>query len=568
MKATEANLMEFIKKCDQFIIPIYQRNYNWTFREVDQLMRDIQRVGRSQDSITHFIGAIVYITEGITPVTDFKPVLLIDGQQRIATIMLLLSAIRDYIKKNNIEGINVPVDKINAYYLINEKEIGDKKYKLILNKDDKENLFKIIDGNIDLEINYKNRLAKNYIFIFNKLNNNNLENYYNGLFKLLIIDVSLEKDKDNPQLIFESLNSTGLELTQSDLIRNYILMGLEKSLQDEIYFKYWYPIESLFKNDSNTKEESQNRKFDRFFRDYLTIKTNKIPNFYEIYQSFKDFAENKKYNIKGFVEEIYYYAKIFSKIASKREEDKDLYEIFEDIEELKVEVSYPFIMQVYKDYKENKIDKDVLIEILKLIESYVFRRSICGIPPNSLNKTFATLYREIDKNNYLESFKIALIRKKTYRRFPTDEEFKNHFIYKDVYNFRNRDYLFRKLENYGKKEKICIKNYTIEHILPQNENLSIEWQKELGENWKEIQKKYLHTIGNITLTGYNPELSDRPFKEKRDMVGGFKESPLRLNQYLAKIETWNENEILKRAEILAEIALKIWHYPKIKDKII
>ena len=226
------------------------------------------------------------------------------------------------------------------------------------------------------------------------------------------------------------------------------------------------------------------------------------------------------------------------------------------------------MLEVYNDYQNKKLTRDEFIEILKIIESYVFRRAICGIPTNSLNKTFATLSRGIDKTNYLESVKAIFLLKTSNTRFPRYEEFIQEFIIKDIYNFRNRNYLLRKLENYGRKEIVDIESYTIEHVMPQNEELSPEWQAELGPDWEEVQSKWLHTIGNLTLTGYNPELSDRPFKEKQNITGGFKDSPIRLNHSLAKLEHWNETEIQQRAHELAELAVKIWPIPQLLQEVL
>jgi predicted transport protein len=266
------------------------------------------------------------------------------------------------------------------------------------------------------------------------------------------------------------------------------------------------------------------------------------------------------------IKDIYKYSEYFVNIALEKEQDDEIRRIFSDINTLKVDVSYPFILKVYEDYKQENITKEEFIQILRYIESYVFRRAICGIPTNSLNKTFANLYKEIKSENYLESFKAALLLKDSYRRFPRDEEFKEQLIIKDVYHFRSRNYLLRKLENYNRKELVNVESYTIEHIMPQNENLSDEWKRELGDNWKEVHKKYLHTIGNLTLTGYNSELSDRPFKEKRDINGGFADSPIRLNRSLAKLESWNEEEIIKRAKSIAELAAEIWSFPKLDQE--
>jgi len=212
--------------------------------------------------------------------------------------------------------------------------------------------------------------------------------------------------------------------------------------------------------------------------------------------------------------------------------------------------------------------KEDLLRAARLVESYVFRRAVCTIPTNSLNKTFATFRRALDKNHYLESIEAHFLLLPSYRRFPRDEEFERELKRRDLYNFRSRSYWLRRLETHGRKAPVPVDEYTIEHILPQNENLSSEWQKALGPNCKKIQETWLHTLGNLTLTGYNSEYSDRPFLEKRDMPGGFRESPLRLNQGLSEVEVWSEAAIQARADRLAKQALEVWPAPVGPDEVL
>ncbi|MEM3561592.1 MAG: DUF262 and DUF1524 domain-containing protein [Nitrososphaeria archaeon] len=555
MKAEETNLLKFMNGPKQFIIPIYQRPYSWTLTQCKQLWEDIVRSGRNKNISSHFLGSIVYIEKGLYQISTIPQLLLIDGQQRLTTISLILSVLSKKLEEHPVGEMNS--EKLKNYFLVNNNEEGDKRFKLVLTKSDKETLFRIIDHK-DLT-DGSERIIENYKYFVDQISKSNIEEILNGLNKLIIIDVSLDRERDNPQLIFESLNSTGLALTQSDLIRNYVLMGLEKQEQDVIYNDYWLPMEKNF------GYSGYSLLFDKFMRDYLTIKTGQIPNIDEVYTAFKTYAQ-KYHHVKEFIGDIYKYSEYFVNIALEKELDEQIKSIFSDINTLKVDVSYPFLLEVYRDYTEKKISREEFIQILELIESYVFRRAICGVPTNSLNKTFANLYKEIKKESYLESFKAALLLKESYRRFPKDEEFKDQLIIKDVYNFRNRNYLLKKLENYERKELVNVESYTIEHIMPQNENLSSEWKQELGENWREVHNKYLHTLGNLTLTGYNPELSDRPFREKRDMKGGFKDSPIRLNRYLSEIDHWNEEEIIKRAKALSDLAVKIWIYPTLDDE--
>ncbi len=236
---------------------------------------------------------------------------------------------------------------------------------------------------------------------------------------------------------------------------------------------------------------------------------------------------------------------------------------FHDLRELKVDVAYPLLLELYHDYKNNHLSRLDFLQAVRLIESYVFRRAVCAIPTNSLNKTFATVSRALKKDRYLESIRAYFQLLPSYRRFPDDEEFKRELQVRDLYNFRSRSYWLRKIENFERKERVSVDEYTIEHILPQNENLPPKWQAALGTEWKRIQKTYLHTLGNLTLTGYNSEYSDNTFLEKRDMKGGFKESPLRVNQGLGVLDRWDENAITERGSHLADQAIKVWIAPQL-----
>lgn len=314
--------------------------------------------------------------------------------------------------------------------------------------------------------------------------------------------------------------------------------------------------------------KSETDLFDRFIRDYLTLKSKSgaIPNIRDVYNSFKSYVQKQKeVDIQQTVADTYHYSKYYVRLALEQETDLAIKQALTDINILKVDVAYPFLLEVYEDYAKKLLTQSDFISILRLVESYVFRRAICGIPTSSMNKTFAALSREIDRDNYLRSVQVAFVCKDAYKRFPNNEEFRRQFVVKDIYNFRNRNYLLRKLENHNRsKELVNIEDYTIEHIMPQSQKLSPTWQTELGEHWKEVQAKYLHTIGNLTLTGYNAELSDRSFPEKRDMKDGFCDSPLRLNRMLAKLKDWNETEIKNRAETLADISVKVWAFPSIQ----
>jgi len=569
MNVDKAFFLPLLNGAKHFIVPLYQRPYSWTLEECKQLWDDINNYNNNKP---YFIGSVVYVQKGYAPIGgSVQKLYLIDGQQRITTISLMILALTKAMERDRFKIIiidqgteeTITPEKLIRLYLINDMEEGQLKYKIHLTKYDRETLTSLIEGN-ELQENYSRNIKNNYDYFEGLLKKADLKKVYEAISKLMIIDVALDEN-DNPQMIFESLNSTGKDLTQTDLIRNYILMGIDPIKQDELYNKYWYPTESVFIYGD------QGNLFDRFMRDYLTIKMEgKIPNVGAVYNTFKQHARNNySENILELVQDVYKYSKYFAKLALlKEEEDQELYKIFQDIENIKVDVSYPLLLKVYDDYSNRIITRQDFIEILKLVESYVFRRAICGIPTNSLNKTFATIYKEIDISNYLESFKASLLLKDSYRRFPTDEEFIRELAIKDVYNIRNRNYLLAKLENYDNKEVVDIEACTIEHIMPQNENLSPEWQKELGENWEDVQQEYIHTLGNLTLTLYNSELSDRPFIEKRDMKGGFRDSKLSLNKDLSNIGHWNDMTIQERAQKLAKIASRIWGFPELDKSIL
>ncbi len=560
MKATETNLLKFLQGTRQFIIPIYQRTYSWTMSQCQQLWGDIVRAGGDDAVSGHFIGSVVYVERGLYQISSVPQVLVIDGQQRLTTLTLLLTALGKVIEERGVAA-EITGKKIGAYYLFNIQEEGELRYKLRLTKSDENTLTRLLDD-VDSPVPASKRISDNYAYFLQQLRRPDVDPLliYRGVSKLIIVDIALDRNYDNPQLIFESLNSTGLELSQADLIRNYVLMGQDVEEQRQLYNRYWYPMEQRLSRAETIPI------FDRFMRDYLTIKSpsGAIPNITDVYSGFKAYrAQYEATPIAEILADIYRYARSFIKLAYAEDEDKDIAAALADINSLKVDVAYPFLLAAYDDFDSSALSREDFLAILRLVESYVFRRSICGIPTNSLNKTFAQFMREVDKSHYRESVEAAFLAKDSYRRYPRDAEFSTAFVAKDVYNYRVRNYLLRKLENFGRKESIVVEDYTIEHVMPQNENLNAAWRAELGTDWKDVQSTYLHTIGNLTLTGYNSELSDRSFIEKRTMVGGFDESPLRLNHSIAHKEHWNQEQIALRAQLLAEKAVAIWKAPSL-----
>jgi uncharacterized protein with ParB-like and HNH nuclease domain/predicted transport protein len=565
MKATEAKLLDFVKKSPQFVIPIYQRTYSWTEKECLQLWEDIVRTGGNDAISVHFVGSIVYIETGLSQVTHQAPLLVIDGQQRLTTVTLLIAALAKVL------GETEPVDgfsprKLRNYYLLNPEETGERHYKLLLSQTDKASLTAIV-GDTEAPKEQSLRVTQNFS-LFEELIagcKGNLGAVCKGLAKLVVVDIALNRDQDNPQLIFESMNSTGRELSQADLIRNFILMGLQPALQTRLYEQFWRPMEVDF------GQEAYGTHFDGFMRHYLTVKTGEIPNVREVYEAFKAHArspEAAQAGVEALVKDIRDFARCFCAMALGAETDTDLKLAFHDLRELKVDVAYPFLLELYHDYASGLLSGSDFVSAVRLVEAYVFRRAICAIPTNSMNKTFATFTKALKKDRYLESIEAHFLGLPSYRRFPTDEEFRRDLHTRDLYNFRSRSYWLRRLENHGRKERVSVDEYTIEHILPQNENLSSAWKAALGPEWGRVQQTWLHTLGNLTLTGYNSEYSDRAFSEKRDMGGGFKESPLRLNAGLGQIEHWNEDAIKARAGRLANRALDVWVGPKLAPEVL
>lgn len=558
MDARKGNIYEILNGNKQFLIPVYQRYYSWDIDQCKRLWNDIvemQKKGKSG----HFVGSIVNIAEQAMP-TGVQKFMIIDGQQRTTTLTLLLLALRDYAIANPADT-TINAKRIDNMLLKNEYESGDERYKLLLTETDRDILISLIESK-PIADGTKSKLLDNYKYFVGKIADQELSpaEIYESIGKLQIVNITLDRTMDDAQAIFESLNSTGKELSESDLIRNYVLMGLEPTEQTYVYEHMWRPMELMF------SYETQDTLMDKFFRDYLTMKLTRISKQGRVYDEFKLYHLNCEFStIRELCHDLLTYAKYYTDIVFVRSSNPVLKGLYSDINDLRMEVSYPFLIKVHNDYAEHIITEDELLEILRLCISYVFRRSICDIPTNSLNKTFATLRNEIRQDDYLNSIKAFFILRDDYKEFPNDEKFVAAFISRDIYNMRSRNFILSHLENFENKSIIVVENYTIEHIMPQNKNLSIEWQTMLGANWREIQKTYLHTIGNLTLTCYNSEMSDHSFLTKIDMEGGFKESALRLNGFVVKQTEWTESTIKTRAKLLAEKAKKIWAFPKMTD---
>ncbi|WP_343330358.1 DUF262 domain-containing protein [Polaribacter staleyi] len=563
MKANETKVEDFLSSNKtQFVIPVYQRNYDWSTSQCKQLLDDILEVGTSKRTNAHFIGSVVYVHDDVYTSSRIKELTVIDGQQRLTTLTLIYLTLYRLAIEMDDKALEA---EISETYLTNKFAPEEEKLKLRPTENNDKAIKYLLRSDSNEEFNDFSKVIDNFNYFKSRITAENIEYVLKGLSKLMFVEISLDREKDDPQRIFESLNSTGLELSQADLIRNYILMGLNRKSQNKIYNNYWEIIEKLAKDESlNTSKVSD------FIRDYLTLVNNKIPNKSKVYLEFKakfpttdlEELENNLLPIKSLVK---YYNKLLN---PKNESDREIRTQLEYINRLEVNVAFPFLMKVYEDYSENIIDKQTFIKVLDFIQSFAWRRFILGLPTNALNKIFMTLYEKIDKDNYLVSLQKWLLKRPGSQRFPKNNELIESLKLKDVYNVKskNRTYLLERLENFENKEPVKIEgntDITIEHIFPQNPDP--KWKIDLGtDEYNFIKETYLNTIGNLTLSGNNGKLGNKIFTYKRDLENaGYKDSRLWLNKYLSIAEKWNKTEIERRFDLLAERFLKIWEYPAI-----
>lgn len=558
MKAEQTTVERFLGSHDtQFVIPVYQRNYDWTSKHCKQLLDDIRAAGSGKEETTHFIGSIVYVHHGVVVTSRPRELTVIDGQQRLTTLILIYMVLQRLALQM---GDGRRAERIRETYLINKWE-GE--LKLLPTENNKRALEYLLSNDPKETFPEFSRVVENFGYFKEQINEENYECVMSGLSKLVFVEISLEKGKDDPQRIFESLNSTGLALSQADLIRNYILMDLDRDAQDKIYREYWQMIEKLARVEKQNKSQVS-----EFIRDYLTLKNKKIPNKGMVFQEFKKTPAASVEEPERNLTEIRNLARHYHKLLNPNgETDKDIRRCLEYINSLDMTVAFPFLMQVYDDYSNSKIDKETFIKVLDLIQSFVCRRFIVGLPTNALNKIFMSLYVRVDDSAYLLSIQKALIQKSGSQRYPKNEEVKESLRHKEVYHLKHhhRMYLLERLENYPSREQVLISgnpDITVEHIFPQNP--SPKWEKDLGEQeCVRIKESYLHTIGNLTLVADNAKLGNKPFLEKRDLKGGFKDSKLWLNQDLSTLDKWDSEAIAKRFDRLYERFLKVWEYPAI-----
>ncbi len=565
MKAKETSLFEFLNGTKQFVIPIYQRTYSWTRDQCEQLWKDIERLANDPKIKGHFIGSFVFVEDDEYNKSVVPQLLVIDGQQRLTTVSLIIAALAKVIDERKHEQVDITSKKLFNYYLRNNDEDGEQHYKLLLTQSDKSALIHVVTDQPFNESDSQ-RVRENYDYFLRQMRTvTNLQATFNGLQRLIVVEISLEREKDNPQLIFESLNSTGLKLTQADLIRNYILMGQTPERQTSLYNQHWYPMEQRFGSDYAAR-------FDRFMRDYLTIKLGRIPNIDDVYEEFKKYMREKQLHVGDVVKNIDEYSQYYAALSFVRVDDADLAGAIRDLQTIKVEVAYPFLMECLRLYQAHHLTRTDMIRIIRLAQSYVFRRAICGIPTNSLNKTFANLSRDMEDSELLARFgftiessfitrlEAALLDKDSYRRFPNDDEFQRELLAKDINNFRNRNYLLYNLQAVQGDDLSVIERLNVSQIIPTAAPLPLVWQTELGTEWETIQVLQRNRLSNLTLV-HTSDDENSSFALKRDRAGGFSATGGQLNAELSELERWSETAIQRRASTLAALACTVWQYP-------
>ena len=546
MKANDTQIRIFLEGTKQFIVPLFQRTYSWKRENIEKLWEDLEDTKNGNES-THFFGSFVTmpIPSSASGVSKY---IIIDGQQRLVTIFIFLVALRNRIIEIN-PGYEKK-DEINELYLINKYHPKDK-YKVVPTQADRKIFFTILDA-VNPFVDSNHLIIETYKFFSDKLSAmsdlNDLVSLKDTILsKFSVVDIRLERG-DDPYLIFESLNATGTPLTQADLVRNYLFMRLSPNNQQNVYDEIWFPMQQKLQDY-----------LENFIRHFLAMNGN-IPNYNKIYATFKDIADEKaksEEDVIDIMKELSKYSEYYYILLYPENESKErLKGYFEKFDRLEVTTSYPLLLKLYNDYANERLSIDDFAECLQAIETYIVRRAVCGIPTNVLNKYFPTIYKFLDQIDIVHSLKEKLQRGTGVRRTPSNYEFKQCLQERKLFGNRILRYLLEELERHNNKEVVDFEELQIEHIMPQT--LNDEWKKELGGDWELTYQKYLDTLGNLTLTGYNPEYSNKLFIEKRDMEKGFKDSGLQLNRVLAKLDKWTEKEIMDRAEELSKIGLEIW----------
>lgn len=563
MTGGERKLVAVMEGADKrFVIPVYQRSYDWRKEQCKQLYDDLVMVIKNQKP-SHFFGSIVASNKEKGSINEQC---IIDGQQRLTTVSLLMLAMCDLMKEGKLVPKNPSLtEKIYESYLIDKYNVGESSIKLRPVKADRDAYQRLFSE--DEERIAESNVTVNYDYFYQRIQRQEIgiDELFEAIKRLEIIFISLHRD-DDPQRIFESLNATGLALSEGDKIRNFILMGLDSEKQNEYYEKYWNKIELCTGNDVGA-----------FVRNYLSVKQQIIPVEKRVYAEFKEYVNaQESLETEALLRDLLDYARLYERLTKGKTEDRQLNACIYRLNRLESTVTRPFLLEVLRMMKsdDSPLSIDEARQIFLITEHYLVRRIFCDLPTNALNKIFLTLHRDIVKYdgsaaNYLEKFKYALLSKTGNGRFPSDDEFAEAVGTRDVFlmNPKNKTYILERVENYGIDEDKDIYRhledgtYSIEHVMPQTP--TNQWAEALGDDWEEIHKIWLHRLANLTLTAYNSEYRNRSFAMKRDMEKGFRQSGLRMNAWIAQQEKWTLDELEARSEMLAERAVhSIWPLPE------
>lgn len=555
MKAIDRQFSKIVNGTTQFVIPVFQRDYRWNEAQCLQLWEDVLRVGRRPDDRGHFIGSFVYVPAGDTA-AGFTRWLLIDGQQRLTTMTLLLLALRAHITRTGWKPADEDgptAKRIEAYFLKNVQEEGTRQYKLMLRRKDQVALQALLDGE-PVPPDGSSRIQENFDSFLDWMKTADPADVYKGIGRLIVVDVTLDRLNDDPQMVFESLNSTGVDLSQADLIRNFVLMRVPEGEQTRLYEKYWRPIEDLFRG--------ADRVFDSFARDYMALhlRATKQVRAENVYQEFRSFLRDQEatMTLEAALAEMLRFARYYAAFILGRGGSAVLAPGFARLNSL-TEVAAVLVMRLADCHERlGTLTEAQFAKAVVLLESYVFRRSVCGMQTRGYWQVFNSIADRLNEQYPLRSLTALIARQRGSYRAANDEEFHDELLRRDCYNMRTCHYLLDRLENHDNKEPTDTSGYSIEHVLPQNEDLRAEWKKMLGEDWRAIQATWLHRLGNLTLTGYNSTYSDRAFADKQTIPGGFKQSSVRLNADIRDLATWSVEAMDARGRRLAKQALTIW----------
>lgn len=537
-----------------FRIPVYQRNYDWSESNCNRLLDDIYGIMQSGDK--HFLGTIVFMAakSGGFALQEY---IIIDGQQRLTTLMLILKALSVVAESVGDDCYH----EIEEQYLHNKYCDEEFKVKLKPIKSDNNQFLLLLEDKID-EMDEDTHIYHNFMLCKERFERwaekgINPSHVLDALTKLEIVEIVLTKGEDDPQVIFESINSTGLELSNADLIRNYLLMNADD--QEKLYENYWLYIEKTLRN----KMDYSN--LDAFFMQYIVYKTSKPVNSRQLYNSFVKLFKDSGYSQESILKELRYYAEIFGAFVYGSDKYSErVNKLLYRLRVLNQTTCYPFLLHVFDDYHQSVITEETVERILQFILGYLLRRMVCGVPSNTLRGLFTYLYNRIfkvasNKQKYYETLNKFLFTVSSKDVIPSAAEFERALQKANIYgNNALCRFLLLDIENGDGKEILQAENLTIEHIMPQT--LSADWSHIRPEEHEE----YLHTLGNLSVTGYNSELSNKSFSEKRDIIRENSKAVI-LNSDVIDKESWNVADIQARAKRLAEIVLTRYKIDRVHD---